>query len=439
MTSVAPSSEPGSPVTAPPSPLRSHRAPLVGIIAGIVFSLGLGGWTLRRIGEAKTLQEGVAAHRTADRERAASLAGQPLRVSLVQGQPDHWQPRVELDGTLEAVHEAQLGFKGSGRLARVAVKVGDRVAAGALLAELDDAEVTAQVAAAEAQARAAEASLALAQDGERRTLPLVKNGSLAEANGVQSTEQRQLAAAQLDAARAQHALARAALANHTLKAPFSGTITQAPTGVGAVVNPGQPLFGLVDTTALKLDTTVSEDDANLLERGAEVHVRAGSGEVKGRVSAVLATLDARTRRVPVVIDFDNTRPAAGAALRAGAFVRGYVAAREPIAVLRVPHAVQRPGSRDEIWVVDATARLETRHIAFAIAPDGDLLVRSGLASGERVVLDPIPELKAGDVVQAVEAAAPATEAPVNPPAANPAADSPSATPSAASSKARAQK
>jgi len=407
MTSVAPSG-PGSPVAVPPPSLRSHRPPLIGVIAGVVFAAGLGLWTMRRIGEAKTGQADVAARRSAERERTASLAGQPLQVSVVRGSADRWQPRVELDGSLEAVHDAQLGFKVGGRLARVAVKVGDRVAAGALLAVLDDSEAVAQVAAAEAQARAAESSLTLAQDAERRMLPLVKNGSVPEANGVQASEQRQLAAAQLDAARAQHALARASLGNHTLKAPFSGTITQAPTGIGAVVGPGQALFGLVDTTALKLATTVSEEDANLLERGAEVHLHAGAAEVKGRVSAVLATLDARTRRVPVVVDFDN-RSAAGPTLRAGAFVRGWVMAREPIAVLRVPHAVQRTDSRDEVWVVNAASRLEPRRIAFAIAPDGDLLVRSGLTSSDPIVLAPIPELETGDVVQA--SAPPAPRAP----------------------------
>ncbi|MEO8181958.1 MAG: efflux RND transporter periplasmic adaptor subunit [Deltaproteobacteria bacterium] len=407
MTSVAPSG-PGSPVAAPPPSLRSPRPPLIGVIAGVVFAAGLGLWTMRRIGEAKTGQADVAARRSAERERTASLAGQPLQVSVVRGSADRWQPRVELDGSLEAVHEAQLGFKVGGRLARVTVKVGDRVAAGALLAVLDDSEAVAQVAAAEAQARAAESSLTLAQDAERRMLPLVKNGSVPEANGVQASEQRQLAAAQLDAARAQHALARASLGNHTLKAPFSGTITQAPTGIGAVVGPGQALLALVDTTALKLATTVSEEDANLLERGAEVHLNAGAAEVKGRVSAVLATLDARTRRVPVVVDFDN-RSAAGPTLRAGAFVRGWVMARQPISVLRVPHAVQRIDSRDEVWVVNAASRLEPRRIAFAIAPDGDLLVRSGLTSSDPIVLAPIPELETGDVVQA--AAPPAPRAP----------------------------
>ncbi|MEY4544424.1 MAG: hypothetical protein RL685_619 [Pseudomonadota bacterium] len=417
MTSVAPTPAPGSPDISPPA-LRSHRAPLVGIVAGVALVAGLGLWTARRIGEAKTGESEVAAQRSAERDRAASVVGRPQQVRVVQAVADQWLPRVELDGTLEAVRDSQLGFKVSGRLARVTVKIGDRVGSGALLATLDDAEASAQAAGAEAQARAAQSSLKLAEDGERRTLPLVKNGSMPEANGVQATEQRQLAAAQLDAARAQHLLARTALGSHELKAPFAGTITQAPTGIGAVVSPGQPLFGLIDTTALQLKTTVNEEDANLLLRGAEVHLTAGGGEVTGRVSAVLSTLDARTRRVPVIVDFDNSRPSSSAPLRAGAFVRGRVEAKEPIAVLRLPHEVQRPGSRDEVWVLDAASRLEARHLAFAISPDGALLVRSGLSAEDRVVLDPIPELKAGDLVQleAEQPKAAASPVPSNTPA-----------------------
>jgi len=415
MTQANPSPAPGPAGAAPrPAPLRSTRPPLVGVVAGIVLSGALVMWTLQRIGEAKTDQSEVAIQRSADSERTATLAREPLLVGVVRGSADRWQPRIELDGTLAAVHDAQLGFKVGGRLLRVLVKEGDRVAAGAKLAELDDTEAAAQAAAAEAQVRAAEASHSLAQDAERRTLPLVKNGTVPEATGVQASQQRQLVGAQLDGARAQHALARAALANHVLRAPFAGTITQAPTGIGAVVSPGQPLFGLVDTTTLKLATTVSEADANLLERGAEVHLAAGTGEVSGKVSAILATLDVRTRRVPVVVEFDNARAkASGPTLRAGAFVRGWVVARDPINVLRVPHNVQNPGSRDEVWVLGAGSRLESRQIGYAIASNGDLLVHAGIRAEDQVVLDPIPELKAGDAVRvaAAPAAGAATPAP----------------------------
>jgi hypothetical protein len=68
--------------------------------------------------------------------------------------------------------------------------------------------------------------------------------------------------------------------------------------------------------------------------------------------------------------------------------------------------VLRPGSQDEVLLVDpATSKLELRRIAFSVAPDGTLLVRSGLGAGEQVVLDPIPEAAAGDVVQVESEAA----------------------------------
>jgi RND family efflux transporter MFP subunit len=379
---------------------RPVRAPLIGILTGIVLAGGLGLWTFQRISEAKTLQSDVEVRRTADTERAATLAREPGQVRAVRGVPDTWQPRIELDGTLQAQREALLGFKVGGRLERVEVEVGERVRAGAVLARLDAAEASAHATAADAQVRAAQTALAMAEDGERRTLPLVKNGSFSEAAGVQATQERELALAQLDAARAQHALAKVGVANQVLTAPFPGTLTQVPTGVGGVVTPGQTLFSLVDTSTLKLTTTVSEEDANLLAEGETVRVSLERGELSGRITAILGALDARTRRVPVVAEFENEKPASGPRLRAGAFVRAWVQAKDAVAVLRLPHAVLRAGSRDEVFVVDpAGTRLEVRHVAYAIASDGSLLVRSGLEPESLVVLDPIPEAKAGDAVR----------------------------------------
>jgi cobalt-zinc-cadmium efflux system membrane fusion protein len=366
-------------------------------VAGVALAAGLGLWTFQRIGEAKTTQSAVEARRSADSERAAAIARAPQQIAVVRGRAEHWQARVDLDGTLEAAHRAELGFKVSGRLERIHVEVGDRVRAGATLAQLDAVEAAAQVGAIEAQVRAAEASVALAKDAERRTLPLVQNGSVNEASGVQASSQRELSVAQLDAARAQLALARAGVQNHALSAPFSGTITRAPNGVGAVVSPGQPLFELVDTQSLKLSTTVNEEDADLLAVGAPLEVATGSGNVTGRISAILGTLDARTRRVPVVAEFDNTR--AASTLRAGAFVRGWVSAQREIPVLRVPHTVLRPGSQDEVFVVNASSRLESRRIAYSIAPDGTLLVRRGIVAEDQVVVAPIAEAKTGDEVR----------------------------------------
>jgi RND family efflux transporter MFP subunit len=281
------------------------------------------------------------------------------------------------------------------------------------LATLDATEAGAQAAASAAQVRAAEAQLALAQDSERRTQTLVQSGSFAEASGVQSTQQRALALAQLDAAKAQSSLAKVSLGNHTLTAPFAGTVTKVPDGIGEVVGPGAPLFEIVNTKVLKLSTSVSEHDANLLTLGAPVTLDVESGKVIGRLSAVLGTVDQKTRRVPVEARFDNP-----GALRAGAFVQAHVDAKNQIAVLKLPHEVLRPGTQDEVLIVGGDGHLETRRLVLAVDKDGSLLVRRGLEQQEKLVMQPKPEAKTGDLVTIDTGAKPgdATTKPVDAPA-----------------------
>jgi RND family efflux transporter MFP subunit len=382
------------------------KAPLAGVIAGLVMLGGLVAWTGTRIATATKGQADVAQKRAVDAERSAALAKQPERVTVVSGQPATWLPRVELDGTLAAEQSASVGFKVGGKIGSIKVKVGDQVKAGALLATLDATEAGAQAAAAAAQVRAAEAQLALAHDSQRRTQAMVQSGSFAEASGVQSTQQHALALAQLDAAKAQASLTRVSLGNHTLTSPFAGTVTKVPDGIGEVVGPGSPLFEVVNTKVLKLSTTVSEHDANLLLVGAPVTLELETGKATGRISAVLGTVDPQSRRVPVEASFANP-----GFLRAGAFVQARVDAKNEIAVLRLPHEVLRPGSQDEVMVVLDSGRLEARHVVLAVDKDGTLLVRRGLAAGDKVVAKPKPEAKTGDVVsiEAV-AAAPAPAA-----------------------------
>jgi RND family efflux transporter MFP subunit len=388
----------GSETTPAAQPERA-KAPLAGIVAGLLMVGGLVAWTSTRVATATKAQAAVAERRAAEAERNAAIAKQPEKVSVVSGAPAKWLPRVELDGTLAAEQSASLGFKVGGKIGSLKVKVGDQVRAGALLATLDATEAGAQAAAMAAQVRAAEAQLALAQDSERRTQAMVQSGSFAEASGVQSSQQRALALAQLDAAKAQASLARVSLGNHTLTAPFTGTVTKVPDGIGEVVGPGTPLFEIVNTKVLKLATTVSEHDANLLVPGAPVELALENGKATGRVSAVLGTIDQKTRRVPVEASFDNP-----GFLRAGAFVQAHVDAKNEIDVLKLPHEVLRPGSQDEVLVVLDGGKLDVRRVVFSIDKDGTLLVRRGLHATDKLVAKPKPEAKAGDVVT-VEAGA----------------------------------
>ncbi len=386
------------PTTSPaPAKLPNDRvkAPLVGILTGLALIGGLGFWTLQRVNAANAAQAELAERRAEDTKKAAEGANAPPIVEVTHGKPGSWLASIELTGTLEAAESARLSFRAPGKLRTINGKVGDVIPAGHVLATLDSSETRAQLAVNEAQIRASEAQLALATDAERRTLALVQSGSAAEATGVQTEKQKALAAAQLEAAKAQETLIRVNLSNQTLVAPFPGTLTQAPKGVGAVVNPGEPLFELLNTATLNLTSTVSEGDANLVAPGAVVKLRTPAGEAEGVVRAVLGTLDAQTRRVPVQVEFKNP-----GFLRAGAFVRASVSSPQQVDVVRLPHTVLRPGSQDEILVVQPTGGvLELRKIVFVTDADGSLLVRSGVSTSDSVVVSPSAEAKTGDRVQ----------------------------------------
>lgn len=375
------------------------RAPRAGVITVVVLAGGLAAWTAQRITAAELAQGQVAQKKAEDAAQAARRAKAPPRVAVVQPIKTTWLPHVDLEGTLAAQESASLSFKVPGKLARLSVRVGAEVKLGAPLAALETAQAAAQLAASAAQVRAAQAQLELADDTAKRTSVLAQSGSIQAASAVQSTQQRALALAQLDAARAQLALARATFREHTLLAPFPGTVVSAPDGVGAVVGPGQTLFQLANLKTLKLATSVSESDANLLHIGSKVSLESEAGRVEGRISSLLDSLEERTRRVPVQVEFDNP-----GSLRAGSFVRARVAAGEAVDVLRLPHQVLRPGSQDEVLVVvpGQAAALSARKVVYALDAAGNLLVRSGIAAGEAVVSSPEPDAKTGDVVVVID-------------------------------------
>ncbi|HYJ11336.1 MAG TPA: hypothetical protein VEX18_20075, partial [Polyangiaceae bacterium] len=75
-----------------------------------------------------------------------------------------------------------------------------------------------------------------------------------------------------------------------------------------------------------------------------------------------------------------------------------VQAKNEISVLKLLHEVLRPGSQDEAMVVAADGRLEARRLVLSVDKDGSLLVRSGLAPTDKLVVKPRPEAKPGDIV-----------------------------------------
>ncbi len=357
---------------------------------GLLSTAALVLWTGVRI------QQELSAHAATSTAPGEELSAENVpaatsAATTVRGEPTSFHPSLPCEGTLAPVRAVDLAFKASGRISSLHVKVGQFVEKGEVLARLETAEAQAQVQAAEAQVRAAEAQLALADDAEQRTTGMVDAGALPEATGVQVEKQRALALAQLDAARAQLSLARANLANHTLVAPFAGLVTRVPSGPGAMAAAGMPMFHLADVSTLKLTGTISEQDAPLLRVGSPIEVTAQGRTVKGEVVAVVPSVDPMTRRVPFEAEVPNTDEPR---LLSGTFVRAKALAPEPIAVLKLPGSALRPGSQDEVVVVEG-GKLYPRRVVLSRATPGELLVRTGLTAEDEILLAPPPIVTEG--------------------------------------------
>jgi len=328
----------------------------------------------------------------------------PRGTTFIKPTPMTWQPRVAVTGTLEPIQRADVGFKVGGRLGSIKVKLGDVVKTGEALAHLDTSEAAAQASAAQAGLRAAEISLEMAQDSQKRTDTLFQQNAIAEAEKTSVGQRAMLAQAQVEQARAQQRLAAVTLGNATLAAPFGGLVTRAPTGIGKIVAPGEALFHIEDTSVLKLSATVGEGDAKLVAIGAAVSIE-NAPEAKGKITAVVGSLDPQTRRVPVVAEIPNG-PEVG--LLSGSFVRAEIIGAKPISVLKVPAAALRQGSQDEL-VVSKGGKAHLVRVVFSTEPDGSLLVRRGLEASDEVVLSPSFEVREGDAL-VPDAAAPAPTA-----------------------------
>lgn len=238
-------------------------------------------------------------------------------------------------GTVEARVLSEIGFQVAGTLIELNADHGDHVAAGAVIARLDSAAQSAQLAKAEAgvalaraaldQARAqverARAILIEKRQINQRRQELVSRGNVsveaaqeaetaadvAAADVVVAESAVDLAAAALEDARAGADLERALLGYHTLTAPYDGVVVKRHVELGAALNPGQTLFTFVDPTTVWVRAFVDEARAGGLQVGqvAEIRLRSLPQQTfTGHVARIDIESDrvSEERRVHIVCD-----------------------------------------------------------------------------------------------------------------------------------------
>jgi HlyD family secretion protein len=346
--------------------------------------------------------------------QTAALPAPPVDVAAVRATIGTIQSTLEISGTLTPRTRVGVKPKLPGRLERVLVDLGDRVAAGQVVATIDrrelDAQVdaaTAAIAVADASIESAEATLANATSEYTRAQNLFESGALprqrleaAETAQRAATAQRNLARANLAQAQAALRRAREVQKDATLTAPVTGVIVERNYDAGAI--PGDlPVVIVADIRQLKLEAGVSELEAGRLRTGlpVAVTVQAKPGEsFSGQLAAIAPEVNERNRHFQVEVRVDNARETLLAGMYASARIVLEVADR----ALTIPreavttHDGQRVAFRIEGDTLTPVTVVEGLH-------DGrQVQVISGLAPGDQILADARRQLPAGSRVKAVE-------------------------------------
>ncbi len=207
-------------------------------------------------------------------------------------------------GLVSAWRTSALGFESGGRIETVAVRVGDRVAAGDVLATLDTRTLDAQISAARAEAAAAETRAGLAGVTLERQQVLVDRGHISAQRLDELAANQRAALSSAAAARANAQALAVRLELASLTAPFDGVITARHLDEGAIAPPGAPVVTLVEDARLEMRVSIPADEAARLEPGQTYPVEFAQGLAEARLRAVTGVIEREQRAVTAVFDLD---------------------------------------------------------------------------------------------------------------------------------------
>jgi membrane fusion protein (multidrug efflux system) len=302
-------------------------------------------------------------------------------------------------GSIRADQRVELSAELGGRLAGIEVAVGDRVAAGDLLARLDDERLRIARDLARAEVEMAKANLEKAKRDAQRQGNLYEDQVSSEYSLEQADLKAQIDAGQLKVTQARLAAAERDLADASIISPVDGEITRKHVEVGELIEAGTPLFDIAKIDRVKLVVHVSELEITRLHKGqqAEISVDGHPGILfRGSVNTISAQADSQTRAFPVEILVINDR---AEKLLPGFVGRARIRARSFENAISLPEeiVVQRDG-RPVVFVATGDTA-SARAIETGFAYRGRVVIAKGLKPGDRVIVTGQQSLHDGDSIQ----------------------------------------
>ena len=291
--------------------------------------------------------------------------------------PIRWQ------GTVRSRQDIKLLPKLSARILQMAVRPGDHVKQGQLIAQLDDRDLRAAHQAALAAHQAANAEAERASHDEKRISDLYQQQAATRQNYELVVATAQAARANASQAASYAAQSQVMLNENKILAPFDGVVGERFQDPGDMASPAQPLISLYQADQLRLETSIAgQCQADLsLGQTVMIHLDSQADTLSGTLDEVAPDLDpvSHSRLVKIKLPADSR-------IQHGQFGWLELACQNATQGLSIPvSAIVHYGQLETVQVLE-NGRLQTRHIRSGKQLGDAVEVLSGLHQGETILI-----------------------------------------------------
>jgi len=305
----------------------------------------------------------------------------------------------EFSGEVRARVESRLGFRVAGKITQRQAEVGQHVAAGKVLAQLDPQDYRLATEGARAQVAAALTNRDLAAADFKRYSNLREQNFISSADLEKRETTLKAAQAQLEQAQAQLSAQGNQARYTTLVADVSGVITAVEAEVGQVVTAGMPVVRIAADGPRDVVFSVPEDKVAALRAGTGVAVRqwASTANVAGSLREGAASGDPVPRTYAVKVSLEPTaHPPLGSTMTVVPEALSHAGAQ----AIKIPtSALRQEGQGTAVWVLDmSTMTLKLQPVQVATADGNEAVISAGLQPGMVIVSAGVHVLSPGQKV-----------------------------------------
>jgi RND family efflux transporter MFP subunit len=327
----------------------------------------------------------------------------PVPVSVGKVRQIQERETIMVSGSVNAPDSpASASFLVSGRVIFAGPREGEYVSRGQVLARIDPTDYQLALAAAKAQTDQAEVAYKRAEDEHRRMKMLYDSKSLASNDYLKFKAAFDSSAQQHEQAVASEKLTRKRLTDATLHAPASGYISKRNIEVGDTASPARPAFEIVQLDPVEVTVGVPETDIHRVRIGQKADILIPAQPEKkfdGTLRVVNVSADPNTRTYMARIRVPNP----DRFLRIGMIAEANIRGDRTVPLLTVPgNAVVRdPQGATRVFVYHPDqGRVYAKRVEIGAGVGKDLVIKSGLAGDERIVLAGQAKLEDGLAVSA---------------------------------------